>query len=158
MKLTVVIHNIRSVHNVGSIFRTADGVGVEKIYLCGITPAPFDRFRNVRQDFAKVALGAEKSVASESAKSAAAVIKKLKKEGYRILALEQAKGSVSYNMAFDSAQANNQLALVVGDEVRGIPPSILKLADQVLEIPMRGKKESLNVSVAFGIAAYALTR
>ena len=153
MPLTVILHNIRSVHNVGSIFRTADGAGVEKIYLCGITPVPFDRFGKLRPDFAKVALGAE--VVWEAAKSTAAVVRKLKKAGYVILALEQAEGSVSYDNIRKSNLVNRKSCLILGDEVRGLPPSILKSADHILEIPMRGKKESLNVSVAFGIAAYA---
>ncbi len=158
--MIVVLHNIRSVHNVGSIFRTADGAGVEKIFLCGITPSPLDRFGKLRADFAKVALGAERGVPWESAKSTAATIKKLKKEGWHIFALEQAKGSVNL-FEFSASIANcrlliSNLCLILGDEVRGIPPSILKLADKILEIPMHGKKESLNVAVAFGIAAFAL--
>jgi 23S rRNA (guanosine2251-2'-O)-methyltransferase len=170
MKLTVILHNIRSVHNVGSIFRTADAVGVEKIYLCGITPSPLDRFGKLRPDFAKVALGAEKYISWESAKGTVVIIKKLKKENYQIFALEQAKDSVSiFHLPRPSPPAPCS-CLILGDEVRGIPPSVLKLADHILEIPMRGAmvagkdhprhtrkgKESLNVSVAFGIAAFAL--
>jgi tRNA G18 (ribose-2'-O)-methylase SpoU len=158
MQLIGALHDIRSVHNVGSIFRTADGVGFEKLYLCGITPEPIDRFKKVRPDFAKVALGAEKSVAWESVPDTAALVKKLKKEGWKILALEQAKKSSPYYLAPDMLlnARYQKAALVVGNEVGGIPPAILKLADAVLEIPMLGKKESLNVSVAFGIAAYRL--
>lgn len=156
MRLIGVLHDVRSVHNVGSIFRTADGAGFEKLYLCGITPAPLDRFKKVRSDFAKVALGAEKSVAWEFAPDAAALIKKLKKERWKIFALEQEKKSIPYYLAPDVLWNNERqmAALVVGNEVGGIPPAILKLADATLEIPMLGKKESLNVSVAFGIAAY----
>jgi tRNA G18 (ribose-2'-O)-methylase SpoU len=156
MRLIGILHDIRSVHNVGSIFRTADGAGFEKLYLCGITPAPLDRFKKIRPDFAKVALGAEKSVAWESVPDAMAVIKKLKGEGWEIFALEQSEKSVSLTSDFIKKVQRERIALVVGNEVGGIPPAILKLADKVFEIPMLGEKESLNVSVAFGIAAYRL--
>ena len=159
MQLIGILHDIRSVHNVGSIFRTADGAGFEKLYLCGITPAPIDRFKKVRPDFAKVALGAEKSVAWESVADIGGLIAKLKQEGWMIAALEQSKRSVSlmppkFGILQDAEL--QQIALIVGNEVDGISPAILKSADAVLEIPMLGEKESLNVSVAFGIAAYRL--
>src|SRR5271157_916756 len=95
MRLIGILHDIRSVHNVGSIFRTADGAGFEKLYLCGITPPPTDRFGKIRPDFAKVALGAEKSVAWESVPDSLGLVKKLKKDGWTILALEQSRKSVS---------------------------------------------------------------
>lgn len=153
MKLVVVLDNVRSVHNVGSIFRTADAAGAEKIYCCGITPGPLDRFKNIRADFAKVALGAERSVAWELAKNTMDVLLALKKEGWDIFAVEQAKNSVPYDDA-----RGEKVALVVGAEVEGVSPAVLKLADKILEIPMRGKKESLNVAVAFGIAAFELMK
>jgi tRNA G18 (ribose-2'-O)-methylase SpoU len=159
MKLVVIAHDIRSVHNVGSIFRTADAAGVEKIYLCGITPAPLDRFKEVRPDFAKVALGAEEYIPWESAKTTADVIKRLKKDGYEIFALEQSKRSVPYYEAARSmrlARADVRVAIILGNEVKGLPPAILRTADKILEIPMMGKKESLNVAVAFGIVAFGL--
>jgi tRNA G18 (ribose-2'-O)-methylase SpoU len=158
MKITVIAHDIRSVHNVGSIFRTADAAGVEKIFLCGITPAPIDRFKEVRADFAKVALGAENFIPWESAPTTAGVIKRLKKEGYEIFALEQSKRSAPY---YQGAHAmggarDARVALIVGNEVKGLPPSVLRAADRILEIPMMGKKESLNVAVAFGIVVFGL--
>ncbi len=153
-ELVVVAHNIRSLHNVGSIFRTADAAGVAKLYLCGITGTPLDRFGNVRGDVAKVALGAERTVAWEKKRATRTVIKELKAEGYKIFALEQGRGSVPY----DQARFSGKAALVLGNEVKGLPPTVLKMADKTVEIPMRGKKESLNVSVAFGIAVFALTR
>jgi tRNA G18 (ribose-2'-O)-methylase SpoU len=158
MQLVGILNDIRSVHNVGSIFRTADGAGFLKLYLCGITPSPLDRFKKVRSDFGKVALGAEKSVAWESVPDVAALIKDLKKEGWKILALEQSKKSVPYYSVLDILRddQSKKIALIVGHEVEGISPAILKLADTILEIPMLGKKESLNVSVAFGIVAYRL--
>ncbi|HUC01550.1 MAG TPA: TrmH family RNA methyltransferase [Candidatus Paceibacterota bacterium] len=156
MELIVIAHDIRSVHNVGSIFRTADAAGVAKIYLCGITPSPVDRFRAVRPDFAKVALGAEKFVPWESAKTTAGVIKKLKAEGYEIFALEQSKRSVPYYDAARAMRAGARVAIILGNEVKGLPPSILRSADRILEIPMMGEKESLNVAVAFGVVAFGL--
>jgi tRNA G18 (ribose-2'-O)-methylase SpoU len=166
MKLAVIAHDIRSVHNVGSIFRTADAAGVTKIFLCGITPAPLDRFKEVRADFAKVALGAENYIPWESVPTTTGVIKRLKKEGYEIFALEQSKNSVPYyqeagRLALAARKnvdtcVDARVAIIVGNEVKGLPPSILRAADRILEIPMMGKKESLNVAVAFGIVVFGL--
>ena len=152
MKKVVVLDNIRSVHNVGSIFRTSDALGIDKIYLCGCTPTPIDRFGRDRKDLAKVALGAEKDIKWEYAKDTAELIKKLKKEKYQIITVEQAENSVDYK----KIRPSNQVALVMGEEVKGLTQEILKLADIIAEIPMQGKKESLNVSVAFGIAGYRI--
>lgn len=154
--MVAILNNIRSSHNVGSIFRTADAAGVEKIYLCGITPGPRDKYGRINQKLAKVALGAEYSVSYEHYKSAAALIKKLKKEGYKILALEQHKKSVNI-FKFKSVK-KFKYALILGEETKGLPESILRQSDKILEIPQRGKKESLNVSVAFGIAIFQLIR
>ena len=162
-EIYLVLHDIRSVHNAGAIFRTADAIGVSKIYLTGYTPAPKDRYGRERSDFAKSALGAEKTVPWESAKSAAAVLKKLTCEGFFIFALEQDKRAVDYKKARPRAKT----ALVLGNETRGVPKSILKICDEIIEIPMRGKlarnrlpddvgKESLNVSVAGGIALFRI--
>ena len=140
----------------GSIFRTADAVGVEKLYLSGITPIPLDRFGKVRPDIAKVALGAELSVPWEHVSSTVRTIKKLKKDGYAIISLEQSKNSVLYNKI--KIPKNRNLALIVGNEVKGLSKNVLELSDTIMEIPMNGGKESLNVSVAFGIAVYALTK
>jgi tRNA G18 (ribose-2'-O)-methylase SpoU len=139
MEIAVVLHDIRSVHNVGSMFRTADAAGVSKIYLCGITPAPFDRLKNIRADFAKVALGAHESVAWESVRRTSIAIARLKKEGYTILAVEQSAQSVPYNKI--SLARGARVALVMGNEVEGLSPALLRSADTVLEIPMAGKKE-----------------
>lgn len=165
--VVAVLCDIRSVHNVGSIFRTADAAGVSKIYLCGITPAPVDRFGRPRSDFAKVSLGAERYVAWEQAASAARLLGRLKREGFKIFAVEQSAKSISY---LSLKPQRGKIALVFGNEVRGLPPALLKRADRILEIPMRGAvvrqachprhtgrgKESLNVAVAFGIVAYHL--
>ena len=152
MKKVVVLDNIRSVFNVGSIFRTADALGINKIYLCGTTPAPIDRFGRARKDLAKVALGAEKDIAWEYAESTLDIVKKLKKEKYQIIAIEQDKKSVSLK----KAKAKFPCAVILGTEVTGLDRKILKLADTIVEIPMSGVKESLNVSVSFGIAGYQL--
>ncbi len=156
MELVVVLHNIRSLYNVGSIFRTSDAAGVSRLFLCGITPTPLDCFGKIRPELSKVALGAERNVAWEHVISTARCIKKLKAEGYVVYALEQSKKSVPYG-SVRVRRGEKKIALILGDEVRGIPPSILKLSDTILEIPMHGKKESLNVSVAFGIAIFSLT-
>ncbi len=154
MHMSVILHNVRSVHNVGSIFRTADAAGVSKIFCCGITPIPLDRLKRVRPDFAKVALGAEEYLSWEHAKSAAQVMRKLKKERWTVCAIEQSKRSTPYFKM--PARESSRVALVLGNEVRGLPASLLRRADHILEIPMLGKKESLNVAVAFGIAAFGL--
>ncbi|MDB5224666.1 MAG: tRNA/rRNA methyltransferase SpoU [Candidatus Adlerbacteria bacterium] len=152
--LTLILPDIRSVHNVGSIFRTADAAGVSKIILCGYSPQPKDRFGRKRADFTKVSLGAEDTVAWEYIESAQDAIQKLKDDGHTIAALEQVRGSVNI---FDY-EAPKKLALIVGNEVGGVSPNLLALCDAALEIPMHGKKESLNVSVATGVALFALIK
>lgn len=146
-QIVVVCHNIRSRHNVGSIFRTADGAGVDKIFLCGITPAP------PHPNIKKVSLGAERYVEWEKHKDARQVIDGLKDENFQIISLEQAKGAIRYDKL---TIFKNNIALIVGSETNGLPKSILTRSDKVIYIPMLGKKESLNVSVAFGIAVYRL--
>src|SRR3989344_5845112 len=162
MPLFLILHNIRSLHNVGSIFRTADGAGVNKIYLTGYTPSPYDFFNKLRKDFAKTALGAEKFVEWKKQKNIATLIKKLKKEKYFIVSLEQSSISVSYDQftsIYRSKLKSYQgIVLIVGNEVRGLSPAILKKSDAIIEIPMHGKKESLNVSVATGIALFELRK
>jgi len=149
-EVVVVLDSIRSVFNVGSMFRTSDAVGVSKLYLCGTTPSPLDRFNRSRPDLAKVALGAEKNVPWEYVDNTIKIIKKLKKAGYFVVAIEQAKESVDYR----KISKKFPLAVVMGNEVDGVDKKVLKLVDEVAEIPMRGDKESLNVGVAYGIAIY----
>ncbi len=152
----LVVHNIRSAHNVGSMFRTADGAGVARIVLSGYTPGPQDPRGKERPPFIKVSLGAEKIVPYSRSKTLSNVLKKLKKEGYTIIALEQNESSKSL---FDySPAAGEKLAVVMGNEVRGISKQSLKHADHILHIPMQGKKESLNVGVAAGIALFTLLK
>ena len=148
----VVLENLRSVYNVASIFRTADAVGASKIYLVGSSPTPLDRFGRERKDFAKVALGAQNTVPWEYFESIKDALDKLRKLGFSVIALEQDENSKSLS----SFKAPEKLALVLGNEPSGIEQDTLKLCDNIVEIPMFGKKESLNVSVAFGVAAYCL--
>lgn len=152
LKTYLILHNIRSTHNVGSIFRTADAVGATKIYLTGYTPAPLDRFGRPRKDIAKVALGAQMSVLWEHFPNIKTLLKKFKEEKIEIIALEQAENSIDYK----TFKPRNSLALILGNEVGGIEKSILKLCDKVIEIPMSGEKESLNVSVSAGIALFRI--
>ncbi|MBI4993717.1 TrmH family RNA methyltransferase [Candidatus Wolfebacteria bacterium] len=163
--MIAVLHNIRSLYNVGSIFRTADAVGISKIYLCGITPKPIDAFGKPREQLVKVSLGAEKYIEWEYCKSTPKLIDKLKKGGYKIFSIEQSKKSIPYYKIKKSAiyngattcGSNKKISLILGNEIKGLPQSILKKSDKIMEIPMRGKKESLNVSVAFGIVAFHLS-
>ncbi len=154
MQTVAILDNIRSVHNVGSIFRTADALGVEKLYLCGTTPTPLDRFGRARKDLAKVALGAEASVAWEYREDTKDAVIALKKEGFQIIAIEQNKNSKNIS----EIKPKLAIALIVGNEVGGISNAVLSLCDIIGEIPMAGKKESLNVSVAFGIAAHQILK
>lgn len=143
-----VLHNIRSRFNVGSVFRTADGAGIKKIYLCGITPCP------PHAKISKVALGAEEFVPWEQAKQTWKLLDKLRKKGVQIVGVELTKNSILYN----KFKPRYPLALVLGAETTGLPPSLLKRCNALIKIPMRGKKESLNVATACGIVGYALSK
>lgn len=143
----VICDDIRSLFNLGSIFRTADASGVDRLYLCGITGQPGKHKADDR--IAKVALGAEKIVPWEYRKQSWRLIDELKKNGFEIVSLELTPDSVNYV----DFRPKFPLALVIGNEVAGVKKSLLSRSDKCIEIPMRGKKESLNVSVAFGIAA-----
>lgn len=136
----------------GSIFRTADGAGVKKILLSGYSPTPFDQFGRERKDFAKVSLGAQTSVAWEQVTDLAGTIEQLRKDGYEIIVLER----TSESAPISSYKPHKKFAVILGNEVLGVSKETLDAADAVLEIPMRGEKESLNVSVAAGIALYTL--
>lgn len=148
----LVLENIRSTHNVGAIFRTADAAGITKIYLTGITPTPFDRFGRKRRDITKASLGAEDSVDWEYVDSAHTLLPKLQEEGFTIIALEQNQTAEDYKQL----KVPKKTAVVVGNEVDGVSKPILEMADHVAEIPMGGQKESLNVSVATGIFLFRL--
>lgn len=148
-KFYLILPDIRSCHNVGAMFRTADAFGVDKIFLVGYTPHP------PKPQIDKVALGAEKWVGWEGKKDLRRLVLSLKKDGVKIVGLERTKTSEKIERLKDY-KITSDLALIVGNEVEGIKPGILKLCDHVVHIPMMGKKESLNVSVAAGIAMYAL--
>lgn len=151
--MIAILDNIRSISNVGSIFRTADAVGVKKIYLGGFTPSPLDVFGRPSKPFIKVSLGAEKTVAWEQAKSVSRLIDRLKKDGYKIIAVELAPGSVPYNK-LSLGKNLDKVAFVFGNEVEGISKSILAKCDLIAEVPMAGMKESMNVAVTFGIVVF----
>lgn len=147
-ELYIIAHNIRSLHNVGSIFRTADALGATKVFLTGYSGTPPD------SKIAKVALGAEEFVPWEQNKSPVRLIKKLKASGVRIAVLEN---NVKYQTTpLQKYKAKFPLALLLGEETKGSSKKLLELADDIIEIPMQGQKESLNVSVACGIALFAL--
>lgn len=150
----VICDNIRSLENIGSIFRTSDALGVSKIYLCGISGKVPAWETGLHKKIAKTALGAEKTVLFEYCKDTVRLIDKLKKEKVQIVALEQDKKAISY----EKFNPKFPLALIVGNEVKGVSKKVLKKADKIIFLPMRGKKESLNVSVAFGVAGYQIIK
>jgi len=147
----VLLDNIRSAWNVGSILRTADGFGFGHAYLCGITPTPeVDAVR-------KTALGAEEYVTWSQHKDTVKLVTGLKLEGWKIAVLEEDQRAISISQ-FTDLQISNPVVLVLGSEVTGADPELLDLADHILYIPMRGQKRSFNVANAFSIAAYGMTR
>lgn len=146
-KTYLILHNIRSVYNVGAIFRTADASGISKIFLTGYTPAPVDRFGRERKDIAKTALGAEKNIKWKYVKSVNSLIQKLKKENIEVVAVEQDKKAIDYK----KLKIKKDTTFVFGNEVEGLSKSILEKSDKIVQIKMLGKKESLNVSTALGV-------
>ena len=146
-----VLDNIRSAYNVGSIFRTSDGCGISKLYLCGITPTP----ENSR--VGKTSLGAESTVPWEHSWSVIDTVKELLDQGYQTIALEGGSSSVNIFEALPVIKEQNlPLALIVGNEVSGIDPEVVENSSFCVYIPMEGIKESLNVATAFGIASYLI--
>jgi tRNA G18 (ribose-2'-O)-methylase SpoU len=158
-KIIVIAHNIRSTHNVGAIFRTAEGFGVEKIILSGYTPYPLlptdSRLPHISEKLTsqihKTALGAEEMVPFEYSEQIP--LNSLKESGYRIVALEQNSRSINLS----DYETPEKIALLIGEEVHGITDDLIAQCDDIIEIPMVGKKESFNVSVATGIALYELS-
>jgi tRNA G18 (ribose-2'-O)-methylase SpoU len=150
MTISVILHNIRSAHNVGSIFRTSDGAGVSKIYLTGYTPAPTDRFGRNNKEIEKTSLGATENVAHESTEDAVSLIKNLKEEGKCVVAVEQTDRSTDYK----KFKISKDTVFVFGNEITGIEREVLDLCDAHVELPMQGKKESLNVAVCAGVILY----
>ena len=146
----LIIENVRSAYNVGAMFRTADGAGVAKIFLVGYTPTPIDRFGRVQSEISKTSLGASETIAWESIDTSVAVIAELQAEGFTVVAIEQSPVSISLK----DFVAPEQVAYIVGSEVTGVETKTLDAVDRVVDIPMLGVKESLNVSVAAGIVMY----
>jgi len=150
MEISVLLHNVRSSHNVGSIFRTADAAGAGNIFLTGYTPTPKDRFGRKQKDIAKTALGAEEYIDWQYAKDPLSILKESKKEGWRIVGVEQDPRSNLYT----ELKLSGKVIFVFGNEVRGLSKQLREECDDLIEIPMKGQKESLNVSVAVGIVLF----
>ncbi len=148
-RMVVILYNLRSAYNVGSIFRTADALQVEKLYLVGTTPTPVDRFGRYRKDISKVSLGAERTVDWQYGENLIDVVNSLKPE-FKIAALEQDENSIDYS----NLSSENNIALILGNEPVGLSDTELECTDVIFEIPMFGSKESLNVAVAFAVAGY----
>lgn len=146
----VLLHNVRSSHNVGSIFRTADAAGVTQIFLSGYTPLPLDRFKRPNKEIAKTALGAEEYISWRDYKTPMQLLRNLKKDGWHIVGVEQDARAQNYR----TFKAGPKTLFVVGNEVRGLSKSLRDACDSLVEIPMKGKKESLNVAVATGVVLF----
>ena len=149
--LVVVLDNIRSAHNVGSAFRSADAFGVDKVFLCGISAAP------PSPEIHKTALGAEDSVPWEYSANTLSVVKQLKEEGYTVLSVEQTVHSLKLGREFRRSRGQ-KLALIFGNEVDGVRQDVVDESDAALEIPQSGTKHSLNVSVAVGVVLWEIVR
>ncbi|WP_159949680.1 RNA methyltransferase [Polaribacter septentrionalilitoris] len=146
--IIVVLDNIRSLNNIGSVFRTSDAFLIEKIYLCGICATPPNK------DIHKTALGATESVAWEYVENTLELVKKLKVEGVKVLAVEQAENSTKLNNFYP--QENQKYAIVMGNEVKGVQQEVVNAADLCIEIPQLGTKHSLNISVTTGVVLWDL--
>lgn len=158
--IILIAHNLRSCHNVGSLLRTAEGLGVSRVILSGYTPYPFDQMRHddrlphiarkVHTRISKTALGAEQSQVWQQADDIGAVLDRLAADGYRLAAVEQSSDSI----ALHQYQPADKLALLVGREVEGVEPAVLERMDDILEISMFGSKESFNVVQAAAMALF----
>jgi len=148
-QIIVIADKIRSLYNVGSIFRTCDGIGAKKLYLIGYTATPKTKTIQIH----KTALGADETVDWEHAKTVGPLINKLKKQGFEIVALEEKEGT---SQDYRDWKPGKKVAIILGNEVTGISTQLLKKCDKVVHLPMGGEKKSLNVSVAFGAIGYYL--
>ena len=146
----VILDNVRSMHNVGSVFRTADAFKIVKVYLCGISPTPPHR------EIHKTALGAEDTVNWEQVSDIRHLISTLQSQGYHVAAIEQAEGCIT--LSDFTAKEYPKIAVILGNEVEGVSQEAVDLADSVVEIPQFGTKHSLNVSVAAGIVMYEVSK
>lgn len=147
LPVVAVLENIRSLYNVGSMFRTADGAGIEKLYLTGYTGYP------PRKEIDKTALGSTENVPWEHNTDTIAVLRQLKAQGYQLVVLEHTDASVMYT----DAEFSFPVCIVLGNEVEGVTPEAVEMCDLAIEIPMRGVKQSLNVAVACGVVLYYVT-
>ena len=154
LPLVVVLDNVRSQHNVGAVFRTADAFLLEGLYLCGITPKPDTLSTN--NDLHKTALGAEQTVAWQAFAETMDAVKALQARGYKVYAVEQAHHSISLEQAAEEVKTLAGAAIVLGHEVFGVKQEVVDTCDECIEIPQYGTKHSLNVSVTAGIVMYSL--
>ena len=150
--IRVLLHNIRSAHNVGAIFRTADAIGISHIYLSGYTPTPRDRFDRPVKEIAKTALGAEYTIPWTYIKEPKQIIALLKTENFAVVGVEIDVRAIDYK----TYVPGEKTLILVGNEVRGLSPVLRNASDVLVEIPMHGKKESPNVAVSFGVALFRL--
>ena len=150
----LILPDIRSAINIGAMFRTADAVGISKIYLTGFTPRPTDKFGRIQKDIAKSALGAETWIPWDYKEKIIPLLNSLKKEGYTIIAIEQDERAIDYRKIITT----NKIVIIMGPEVTGLNKKILDKCDFIAQIPMHGKKESLNVSVACGVALFRILK
>lgn len=151
--VSVVMDNVRSIYNVGSLFRTSDAFRVEKIYLCGITSTP----ENSYQEIHKTALGAEDSVEWEYIDNISELVRELKKNGYAIVSVEQVENSIKLDK-LKNIDRDRKYALIFGNEVKGVQQAIVDMSDFSIEIPQYGTKHSLNVSVSAGIVLWEFVK
>ena len=150
LPLVVVLDNVRSQHNVGAVFRTADAMGIERVVLCGICCCP------PNQEIHKTALGAEESVAWSYFQDTTEAVKALRAEGYQVCAIEQAHNSVTLEEVTEQISDCPKIAVILGHEVFGVQQEVIDICDQCIEIPQYGTKHSMNVSVTAGIVIYRL--
>lgn len=148
----VILENIRSAQNVGAILRTADAMGISKVWMMGYTPAPIDRYGRPVSDILKTALGAEHTVQWEQRTDGTSLIDELKERGFRIVVVEKKEGAIDYKQC----ELNGPTALIFGNEVDGVSKEACVRADDIISLPMRGAKESLNVATTAGIVLYRL--
>ena len=150
MQKYLILENIRSAHNVGAMFRTADGAGVDKIFLVGYTPTPIDRFGRPQSEIIKTSLGACDTIPWEQVKTVDEIINQLQQEGFVVAAVELHDKAISLG-AFELPE---QVVYIVGNEVTGVEESTIEQSDVVIQLPMLGQKESLNVATTAGIVMY----
>jgi len=153
MMRQVILYNVRSRHNVGAIFRTCEGAGVSKLWLVGYTPAPVDRFGRVVEEIKKTSLGASDMVPWQQADNIFLLLEKIKESGTSVVAIEQSPGAVSL---FEYSESEN-VAYIFGNEITGVTLDIQNDCDVIVDIPMAGRKESLNVSTTVGIVLFQKT-